>query len=68
MTNKVIVITLTAIVSLGLISAPYADNAMVTKNQNCKNEAKTIGFKNIKDKTTFMKACKKHKDKEVVNN
>ena len=59
MKNKAIIFALTTLLSIGMSSASFADDAKSTKKASCKKQATSMKFKDKKEKSAFIKECKK---------
>lgn len=66
MKNKAIIFALTTLLSIGMTSVSFADEAKSTKKASCKKQATSMKFKNKKEKSAFIKECKKTSKKVEV--
>ena len=64
MKNKAIIFALTTLLSIGISSASFADDAKTTNKASCKKQASSMKFKDKKEKSAFIKECKKSNKKE----
>lgn len=66
MKGKIAILALVTLFSFSAVSISFADNAKTkdTSKISCKKQAKKMKFKDKKERTIFMKTCKKSKTKK----